>query len=677
MFYNFLKFLGPVLIVLFLFNISTTFAQSTERHLIEIKEGSELKNLQVSVNSDQTITVYMDNTALANALNTYTLYSFEKAFAKSGNPKLQRVYVTKVPNGTNFASLAQRADVEKTSLVSEENVLAIDANSSFSPLPSDYNDLITGGRNTALDLIKAPLAWSITTGDPNVVVGMSDGNIVLSHEDLLDTNIDYTSVGNHNGFHGTAMAGLFNAATNNNATGIASVAPDASLAFVETSGGLFSLTQGLIELIDLKNTIHPNLKIINCSWASTSNPTYLQDVMYGPDGIVENDILLIASAGNSNNEVYHYPASYPETMSITSVGHRVQIGDFHNIERDTLGNFFPEESWIDCLPFRPEVSSAGHIRNDRISVTAPGHLLTGLNGNMSPNDSGHPTGYWIFSATSPVAPIVSGVAALVQSVNPNLSAPQIKQLLEDTADDIYYIPYNQPYTGLLGTGRINAFRAVKTADCMANPVAGLDLAMQNSLVDYFFEPDTETEHVFTSKDIFVRNQNDGQLIKKHQNPEYDANAPNYVYIRVTNNSCETSAGNENLKLYWAKADTSLNWPEHWDGSLTMTDPTTSTPIIMGNQIGTLPIPVLEPGQSKLVEFAWNVPNPDDYTNINSNPWHFCLLARIDTPTDPMTVPETSSLYHNVVNNNNIVWKNITVVDILPDSPSDVTSVVSV
>lgn len=78
MFYNFLKFLGPVLIVLFLFNISTTFAQSTERHLIEIKEGSELKTLQVSVNSDQTITVYMDNTALANALNTYTLYSLEK-----------------------------------------------------------------------------------------------------------------------------------------------------------------------------------------------------------------------------------------------------------------------------------------------------------------------------------------------------------------------------------------------------------------------------------------------------------------------------------------------------------------------------------------------------------------------------------------------------------------------
>ncbi len=37
-------------------------------------------------------------------------------------------------------------------------------------LPNDYEDIITGGRNTALDLINAPLAWNITTGDPNVVI---------------------------------------------------------------------------------------------------------------------------------------------------------------------------------------------------------------------------------------------------------------------------------------------------------------------------------------------------------------------------------------------------------------------------------------------------------------------------------------------------------------------------
>src|SRR3546814_13731860 len=48
--------------------------------------------------------------------------------------------------------------------------------------------------------------------------------------------------------------------------------------------------------------------------------------------------------------------------------------------------------------------------------------------------------------------------------------------------------------------------------------------------------------------------------------------------------------------------------------------------------------------------------------------HFCLLSRIETSsTAPfgMTTAETSDLYANVQNNNNIVWKNISVVDDLP------------
>jgi hypothetical protein len=64
-----------------------------------------------------------------------------------------------------------------------------------------------------------------------------------------------------------------------------------------------------------------------------------------------------------------------------------------------------------------------------------------------------------------------------------------------------------------------------------------------------------------------------------------------------------------------------------------------------------------------------MPNPDDYININPNPWHFCLLARIESASDPMTFPEEEHITTNVLNNNNIAWKNTTVVDIFPDSPN--------
>ena len=79
------------------------------------------------------------------------------------------------------------------------------------------------------------------------------------------------------------------------------------------------------------------------------------------------------------------------------------------------------------------------------------------------------------------------------------------------------------------------------------------------------------------------------------------------------------------------------------------------------------IPSLEIGQSTILEFPWNVPNPADYENINNAPWHFCLLARIESPDDPMTTPEGSFLTDNVLNNNNIAWKNMTIVDIEPNT----------
>ena len=49
------------------------------------------------------------------------------------------------------------------------------------------------------------------------------------------------------------------------------------------------------------------------------------------------------------------------------------------------------------------------------------------------------------------------------------------------------------------------------------PTPGLDLAMQNSDLDDFNEPDTMTQHPWNSEDIWVRNQDDGLLVDVHQN----------------------------------------------------------------------------------------------------------------------------------------------------------------
>lgn len=203
-----------------------------------------------------------------------------------------------------------------------------------------------------------------------------------------------------------------------------------------------------------------------------------------------------------------------------------------------------------------------------------------------------------------------------------------------------------------------------------NPVA-LDLYIKDSPDDFGAEPNLVTEHLWDSRDIWIRKNNDG--LPDPQNPEYRTNGqPNYVYVRVTNKGCDTSLGTEQLKLYWSKAATTLSWPAGWNGS---TYPNGGP--VRGNILGTQNIPVLKPGEEAILAFPWVIPNPNNYTGLNPEPWHFCLLARIDVATDAMAITETMHLNDNVKNNNNIAWRNVTVVDLEPNLSVPTGGVVAV
>jgi len=194
------------------------------------------------------------------------------------------------------------------------------------------------------------------------------------------------------------------------------------------------------------------------------------------------------------------------------------------------------------------------------------------------------------------------------------------------------------------------------------PSPGVDLWSKDRPEDTGAEPDPSPLPMWESDDIWVRRQNDGVTNQEHQNPEHrDPGGPdNFVYVRVRNRACR-GAANGTLKLYWAKASTALSWPAPWDGSV-------SSPALMGGLVGSQPTGSVPAGGSTILQFAWRPPNPDDYAVFGGDRSHFCLLGRIETaPTAPfgMTFPETTNLYANVQNNNNIVWKNITVVDEVP------------
>lgn len=231
----------------------------------------------------------------------------------------------------------------------------------------------------------------------------------------------------------------------------------------------------------------------------------------------------------------------------------------------------------------------------------------------------------------------------------------------------------------------------------------------NDIPPYFdsgIEPNTTELNmmwdIWNSNDIWVRNSNDGFTFTDYQTPEFSNTIPNFVYVKVTNKGFQSSLGNEQLNIHWAKMSTSESWPDNFNGLNFYSGGTCINPgPITGNTIpsplsgnvrvkigsaipisttsnnGYITIPVLDPGETAIVEIPWFPPNPVNYicidpllhfnptTGYYPFPCFFSILARIQTTFSPnygMTFPETAYLYSNVKNNNNIAWKSTMIVN---------------
>lgn len=194
------------------------------------------------------------------------------------------------------------------------------------------------------------------------------------------------------------------------------------------------------------------------------------------------------------------------------------------------------------------------------------------------------------------------------------------------------------------------------------------LVIQDNSADIGSEPNTTTTNAWESRDIWVRQTNDGKTPGNDVTQAVLGGQSSYVYIRIRNRGITPTSGNETIKLYWAKASTGLGWPEPWNGlksGLPQSLPIEGKPIDPVSGILLSSPNGIQPGQTGIVEFLWtDTPNPTNYTaKFGTDDEHFCLLARIETsPVPPYGLTEqlggTNSLISNVLNNNKIAWRNI-------------------
>ena len=154
------------------------------------------------------------------------------------------------------------------------------------------------------------------------------------------------------------------------------------------------------------------------------------------------------------------------------------------------------------------------------------------------------------------------------------------------------------------------------------------------------DPNTTSESMCRSPYTWVRNEQDTNLVHhhQHQNAITGIGVNNWVYVKLHNGGPAISG---DLEVYFADASISLSWPTGW----TLIDDKTLT---------------IDANSTEIAEFEW--------TNLPSSGGHYCLVARWDSTADPMHTPEGTSIGANIRENNNLIWKNITIIDLPPPSP---------
>ncbi|MEV6813661.1 S8 family serine peptidase [Micromonospora sp. NPDC051296] len=362
------------------------------------------------------------------------------------------------------------------------------------------------GQQWDLPMIDLPRAHAVTTGSPDVVVGVLDSGISSSHPDLatqiardksascLGGVVDTTEAAWNPTIsdHGTHVAGTIAAALNG--IGVTGVAPGVKVAAVK--------------VVDNEGYIYPEAAVCGFMWAAergmqlTNNSYYIdpwqlncrndarqrpvwQAVQRAIRYSQNKGVLTVASAGNANFDLAHkfvdsgspnngtpevrdvngacvvLPAEAPGVVTVSAVGPTGEKSYYSSYGQGVVDVTAP--------------GGDSRIRTrGATSTTADAILSTTFNTVTRTNGWGWKQG------TSMSGPHAAGVAALALSAHPGMQPGQLASFLARTAvsqpcpagvyDPVPLIPTGADYTatcaggarnGFYGAGMVNAYNAVK------------------------------------------------------------------------------------------------------------------------------------------------------------------------------------------------------------------------
>jgi subtilisin family serine protease len=572
------KYLYPFICLFF--SISLT-AQTVHPHY---EDGNIY--IKIKANAMLSVTQEKDDihsfSFLNDFSNQYTVTNFRHLYAFAKNKGLENIYKISIAEknliNQSIADLNKIQQLEYAEKVPYKTYFAVPPND------TSYNNSIQWN----LFKINAQLAWNfIGNSNPSqTIIAVIDDGLDINHIDLknnlwvnntemngqpgvdddgnfiIDDSLGYdfgnfdtdASPNDVSWHHGTHVAGIAGAVTNNT-TGIACIANNAKLMAVKGSSSNLYVSNGFEAIAYAADN---GADVINLSWgAPVESITESNTIWYA----YFLGAVVVSAAGNTNDGTVNYPAAYPHVISVAS----------------TTGN---------------DTKAVGTTYGQWIDVCAPGvNIYSTIPGN----------GFALMSGTSMASPLVAGLAALMKTFNPLLSPDQVEDCILNNTDNIDFM--NPNYPGKLGSGRINAFKAMQ---CVSETRYQLDASLKGFLIpDAFsctsnFTPKVALKNCGTNnlQNVSISFNIDGGAYNTLQwNGDMGYDSLQYVDLLPLS----LTSGTHTIKAFCTSPNGQLDWSFY-------NDTIVSSFNIHNSGIS---LPFFEDFENGFNDFAWRISNPDD------------------------------------------------------------------
>jgi len=415
------------------------------------------------------------------------------------------IYTVTAEATENPLKIANRLMERSEVLTAEPNVV-VETAALYRPQDSLYNQqwhlTPSQGSDVREDAqIGVERAWDVTRGSRSVVVAVSDDGFDLDHPDLQGMGkliapqdlkaadaVPLPTSSNDN--HGTACAGL--AIGEEGQNGIVGVAPGCSFMPIRNTGFLDDeAIEGIFEWAIAKGAA-----VVSCSWSPAAMKYSLslrqrsvitRAATQGRNG---KGCVILFSAGNANRPVdgtvneQGWPQNAVRGVQEWLSGYALHPDVITVSACTSLNQKSAYSSWGNAVA----VTAPSNNAHPEVTLPRTGTIKTGpeirssfRGRGMVTSDRGGAAGYdrsaytRTFGGTSASCPVAAGVAALVLSANPTLTAREVKQILQQTADKItdttpdpqlglrYGTYDNKGHSRWFGYGRVNAYKAVLAA----------------------------------------------------------------------------------------------------------------------------------------------------------------------------------------------------------------------